>query len=448
MAAALDLRIAALEEKLLASQQELAVLKEARARLPPECDDHADARQDREEVDKKLDAFCKHCDCCAFCPPKFQECWRVHLPRKDTEELRGIKNILSDVVGTAKRGRRQRLDAYIATFPSVGISPETRGVSLPSGGYLVPTEKDLCMVMDSIKNPESLQPNGKLRLGEIAPPMTKHDPAQLLTDLNAVIPFTVFPKSRRRATPAAPSDFGSERLIFCLRRYCQSMCEALVPGAGNEAYRMLVRGEAGSFVSKGLKPYNLMLEKMSALYLKTPNLKLRRTLLAQLCSFTARPKLNDVLAAVHAAETTKKSTILAPGKIGNTRYATHLRLSHVLDDLGELPDLYHVQTRLTLKHCRSFSYFDYDHPSPLPLLLCKALSPLPSYYVKPLPSPPLLFLPPTYTSPPAQPPPPSLCVHPSPVGCSILYLTIVRLAGHRVKSALSTRTTKYGSMRK
>ena len=223
MAAALDLSIVALEEKLLASQQELAALKEARARIPPECDNHADARQDREEVDKKLDAFCMHCECCAHCPPKFRECWKVHLPRTDTEHLPGINTRLDELVGTAKKNKTQRRRAFLDSFPSVTTSMSTRGVSLSKGGYLVPNETDVGMVEESIQNPDSLDPNGKLRRGVDAPPMTKYDAAQFLTDLNAVIPCTVFPQSRRRAKPAAPSDFGSKRLIFCLRRYCMSV---------------------------------------------------------------------------------------------------------------------------------------------------------------------------------------------------------------------------------
>ena len=81
----------------------------------------------------------------------------------------------------------------------------------------------------------------------------------LLKDLNAVLPADLFPMSRRRNEVAGVEGFGSERLIFQLRRYCSTVCEVIVPEAGPLAFRTLVRSQAAGLASIAGREHHALL---------------------------------------------------------------------------------------------------------------------------------------------------------------------------------------------
>ena len=91
------------------------------------CADHEPQRKFRFVTEHHPDVVCKHCGTCAFCEPTFQECWKVHLPKKGstaaTHACHGFVGLNQRLVLAARRtpgifGKDPAVKkAYLAKLP-------------------------------------------------------------------------------------------------------------------------------------------------------------------------------------------------------------------------------------------------------------------------------------------------------------------------------------------
>ena len=263
------------------------------------------------------DVMCATCMQCAYCEPKWRECWQplTHHPNRSHW-------------GPILRGKKKADPLFLQKIPSV-----SEGTASTADNSVEP-----------LKNVEPLQlreRNSKRNYTELTADQVfngestfSEEQYKKLKLLNECLgqPTAAY---LQRKEPAEQHMLDHGSVWKQGRWYCKAALDVLVPGQGKYMLDAMFSEESRKRNKRVNEQWEEVLLQTAKVYLLTNDEDCRSIMFAQLCGWLQRTELNNLLGLVHEASGISVKTPHVQIKID--RYNAGKELSDKLNDKGCLP---------------------------------------------------------------------------------------------------------------